>query len=267
MVKSSLTPFVYSSVSDYLRMVRQNYGNHKKSISLKVWSQRLGYKTSRSLEQVISGKRLPSQQMAFQITQDLKLTAKEQQYFILLVQREKLIQKKKPVQVLDQRMSELRPRSLQIQYINNEISRRVSEWYPIVLRELRMTPGFRNDVSWIQKRLRNKVTSSQIATALAEWEGLTLKELVYTPEDVPSEALRVFHKKMLHKAIESIDELPVTDREFISFTFRSSARNIDKMKAVLREIRDRLALEFDEVSGDEVFQLNVVLFPHTKLKR
>lgn len=262
-----ISPFIYSNHTDYLKAVRDQYGDRKKPISLKMWASRLGYASSRSLELVISGDRLPSENFVYQLTQDLRLSVKEQHYLGLMVKREKLLRQKKSVLDVEAEMNKLRPNRFETRYISNEIFKRVSEWYPIVIRQLAMTPKFRKDIAWIYKKLRGKVTSSQIASALAEWEGLAFdRRALYTNEDVPSQAVRTYHKKMLQKAIEAVDEVDVQDREYIAITFKSSKKKIAEMKKTLREMRDQLNAELNDDNDSEVFQLCVALFPHTDLK-
>ncbi|MBK9321611.1 MAG: DUF4423 domain-containing protein [Bdellovibrionaceae bacterium] len=262
-----ISPFIFSSHTDYLKAVRDQYGERKKQISLKMWASRLGYASSRSLELVISGDRLPSESLLYQLTQDLKLSVKEQRYLTLMVKREKLLKQKKSALDIESEMNKLRPVRFETHYIDNEIFRRVSEWYPIVIRQLAMTPQFQKDIVWISKRLRGKVTSSQIASALAEWEGLAFdRRALYTNEDVPSQAVRTFHKKMLQKAIEAVDEVDVQDREYIAITFKSTKKKIADMKKTLREMRDQLNADLNDDNASEVFQLCIALFPHTELK-
>lgn len=262
-----ISPFVFSCPTDYLKAVRDNYGERKKPISLKMWANRLNYASARSLELVIAGDRLPSENLLFQLTQDLKLSVKEQSYLSLMIKREKLLRQKKSALAVEAEMNKLRPDRFETHYIDNEVFRRVSEWYPIVIRQLAMTPEFRKDIAWISKRLRGKVTSSQIASALAEWEGLAFdRRALYTNEDVPSHAVRTYHKKMLQKAIEAVDEIDVQDREYISMTFKSTKKRIAGMKKTLRELRDQLNADLNNENDNEVFQLCIALFPHTELK-
>ncbi|WP_413290915.1 DUF4423 domain-containing protein [Bdellovibrio sp. HCB337] len=262
-----ISPFVFSSHTDYLKAVRDHYGERKKPISLKAWASRLGYASSRSLELIIAGDRLPSEDFLFELGQDLKLSVKEQRYMSLMVKREKLLKKRKSALDVEAEMNKLRPDRFETHYIDNEIFRRVSEWYPLVIRQLALTPEFQKDIAWISKRLRGKVTSSQITSALAEWEGLAFdRRVLYTNEDVPSQAVRTYHKKMLQKAIEAVDEVEVQNREYIAITFKSSKKKMAEMKKTLREMRDQLNADLDDDKDTEVFQLCVALFPHTELK-
>lgn len=264
---SRISPFIFSSHTDYLKAVRDQYGERRKPISLKMWATRLGYASSRSLELVIAGDRLPSEDLLFQLSQDLKLSVKERQYLSLMVKREKLLQRNKSALDIETEMNKLRPDRFEGRYIDNEIFRRVSEWYPIVIRQLAMTPQFRKDIAWVAKKLRGKVSSSQVTAALAEWEGLAFdRRSLYTNEDVPSHAVRTYHKKMLQKAIEAVDEVDVQDREYIAITFKSSKKKIAQMKKTMREVRDQLNTDLHDDNDSEVFQLCMALFPHTDLK-
>lgn len=267
MATHQLTPFVFSNPIDFLKSVRQHYGERKRPISLQAWAQRLGYRGSRSLELILSGDRLPSEEMLFKLSKDLKLSVIEEKYLTLMVKREKLILAKKSAHEIEAEMSRLRPARFEARYIDNEIFRRVSEWYPLVIRQLALTPKFQNDIAWISKKLRGKVSHSQIAASLAEWENLVFdRRSLYTADDVPSQAVRTFHKKMLLKAAEAMDEFSVDQREYISLTFRGSKNKIAEMKKTLRQLRDQFNDDFTSEEGHDVFQLSLCLFPHTDLK-
>lgn len=262
-----VSPFVFSHHTDYLKALRDSGKNRKKPIPLKTWAEKLGYKTSRSLELIIAGDRFPSEDFIFKLAQTQKLTAAERTYLSLMVKRGRLLQKRKDVKDIEEEMDRLRPAKFQIQYVDNETFQRVSEWYPLVIRQLAMTPQFKKDIGWISKKLRGKITSSQIAAALAEWEGLAFdRRALYSPQDIPSQAIRTFHKKMLQKAIEAVDEVPVEKREYNSVTFRASKEDLPKLKKQLREIVDGLNASFNNESANDVFQLSIVLFPHTDIK-
>ncbi|MGZ3749323.1 MAG: DUF4423 domain-containing protein, partial [Pseudobdellovibrionaceae bacterium] len=58
----------------------------------------------------------------------------------------------------------------------------------------------------------------------------------------------------------------VQDREYISMTFKSTKKKIATMKKTLREMRDQLNADLNDENDNEVFQLCMVLFPHTELK-
>jgi uncharacterized protein (TIGR02147 family) len=151
--------------------------------------------------------------------------------------------------------------------IYNEIFQRLSGWYPIVIRQLALTPGFKKDINWIVKRLKSKITALQAASALAEWESLAFdRRSLYTNDDVPSQAVRTFHKKMLYKAIEAFDEIDVNQREYISLTFRSNKKKLLAMRQALRQVRDQFSEESKDGEDTEVFQLCFALFPHTPMK-
>lgn len=260
------SPFCYANYVEYLKDVREQYGERKKPISLRLWAERLGYKSSRILELVLSGARTPSEELLVRLAKDLKLSLKEQKYLNLLVKREKILKKNKPVFDIEDEMRKMRPPRFEAQFISNEIFHRVSEWYPLVIRQLAMTPEFQNNINWINSKLRGKATNSQIISALAEWQNLAFdRRALYTAEDVPSLAVRTFHKKMLQKAIQAIDEVDLQNRECISITFRASKNKLADMKKALREIRDQFNEDFSQDKANEIFQLSMILYPHTNL--
>jgi uncharacterized protein (TIGR02147 family) len=232
-----------------------------------MWANRLGYRSSRSLELVLSGNRPPSDDMCDRLAKDLALNLIEQKYFKLMIKRERYLRKHKAVHDIELEMKALRPKDLEANFVSNEVFSRVSEWYYLVIRQLALTPSFQKNIEWIKKKLRQKVNSSQATEALAEWENLAFdRKSLYTLEDIPSPAVRTFHKNILYKAVEALDDVSVDEREFISITFRSSKNKIPLIKKKLRQLRDELNEELTDENGNEVFQLSMVLFPHSDLK-
>lgn len=57
--------------------------------NLNNWSKRLGYKSASSLSMVITGERLPSEDMIDRLVKDFKMTGREERYFKLLIELER----------------------------------------------------------------------------------------------------------------------------------------------------------------------------------
>ncbi len=82
-------------------------------------------------------------------------------------------------------------------------------------------------------------------------------------EDIPSATLRTHHKQMLQRALESIDEQGVLERELISWVFSFKKSDLPALKQHLRNFRNSVDDKFYAKKGDCVYQLNLQLFEHT----
>lgn len=84
-----------------------------------------------------------------------------------------------------------------------------------------------------------------------------------TTKDIPSQALRDAHIDILKIASEKIETIPVEDRFYSASTIAIKKDKLLEAKELIREFRSKLA-EFTKGDGpDEVYQMNIQLFPLT----
>jgi len=81
-------------------------------------------------------------------------------------------------------------------------------------------------------------------------------------DDVPSQSIRQFHRQAL-KAAEEALKVDVAQREFISTTIALRKSDLPKLKEHLRAFRDEVLAFSGKNDPEEVYQLNVQLFPLT----
>ncbi len=77
------------SPQEFISFMRDDYRRRGKKISLQTWSQRLGYRSTRSLGMLVEGKRLPSTKMIELLAEDYGLLENEKRFLQLLVLRQK----------------------------------------------------------------------------------------------------------------------------------------------------------------------------------
>lgn len=85
-----------------------------------------------------------------------------------------------------------------------------------------------------------------------------------TQVDVPSQAVRNYHKQVLAEAANKLDSVPVERREYLAITIPVSSAHLEKFKQHIRSFRDEFINEANTQSADEVYQLNIQLFPWTE---
>ncbi|MCO4795282.1 MAG: DUF4423 domain-containing protein [Bacteriovoracaceae bacterium] len=248
--------------------------NHT-SGTLSIWAKKLGYKSPSSLTMVLNGDRVPSRDMINSLGKELKLTSKERQYLDLQVDLERTKRKGKDPSDVLKRMSVLAPGKNSIQLNLNQFSL-ISKWYFYVIKQLINSPGFIEDYDWMFKRLDRKVTPSQIRYAIdalqelglvtrdAEGKLISSEKGVISPNDIPSSALKNHHTGMMERAVESLRDKPVEERQITSLTYRMNPQDLEKAKDRVFKFIQEFNEEFSTDSGSEVFQLNAQLFSHTK---
>lgn len=245
------------------------------SNNFKSWANRLGYKSASSLTMVIKGQRTPSFEMVRNLSEDLKMTAKEKQYFELLVQLENAQKRNKDQKEILEKISSLTTKTSNHSIELNEFSA-ISEWYFFAIKQLINTKGFVEDPDWIYKRLRKKITISQIKSALQtmldmktigrdeKGKLIVLKEGLSTASVIPSSAVRRHHFGMINRALEAVTEQNVSERQLSALTLRIGNENVDAAKAELIEFMKNFNQKYSTEVSEELFQLNFQFFKHTK---
>ena len=84
-----------------------------------------------------------------------------------------------------------------------------------------------------------------------------------TTEDRASKVLQISHGNDLRLAAEKLGALNHLEREFTSVILAAGHRDLPKMKSWLRKMRDDFENLFEDSNGDQVFQLNIQMFPVT----
>ncbi len=268
--------FDFDNYRDYLVKVGMPDGLYSHtSNNLQSWALRLGYKSPSSLTMVIKGQRSPSFDMINALTEDLEMSTKEKQYLMLLVQLEKANKKKKDTKEILEKIAELNSGSTAISLGLKEFSA-ISEWYFLAIKQLISTPSFIEDEDWIFKKLRKKVTPSQIKNALnimmemktigrdENGKLIVLKEGLLTTNDVPSSAIKRHHFGMINRALEAIEEQSVKERQVTSVTMKVKPEDVDAAKKYIFEFIKDFNEKFSTTEADDLYQLNMQFFRHTR---
>ena len=89
----------------------------------------------------------------------------------------------------------------------------------------------------------------------------TLHKIFTTTDNESSPMLMERHQNNLVVASHALDELHVDQRDFTSITFPANTSKIEHGKREIRNFLNRLSADMSEGELDQVFQLNVQLFP------
>lgn len=149
--------------------------------------------------------------------------------------------------------------------------RLVADWYHLAILALAETKKFSTDLSAIAKRLDVPVHQTEMAVKRLIRLGLLTKnngklELVAsqtsTTDDVPSEAIRIFHTQVFNKARQALLTHPPEERQISSMVFAMRKTDLPAAKERLKAFRRKFMAEFErtDATGDEVFCLNMSLF-------
>lgn len=269
--------FRYPDYLSFLHDVTKQRSVRMRPRTLGQWARKLGYRSPRSFAMVLGGKRLPSQEMRIRLSRALALGREESLYFDLLVALERHQRRGLATEPIIKQLERINPNIPGETLLSGPEFSSLCPWHYFVLWQLVGTPSFKENLTWIQNRMRRKVTALEITTALSTLINLGLitrdpdthrlkmvQTFLKTSTDVPSRAIRLHHRQMLQRSVDALEEQSVGNREITSVTFRMHPSRMDEAKAQIRAFRDLFHKEFGSEVGEEVWQFNIQLFSHTK---
>lgn len=148
----------------------------------------------------------------------------------------------------------------------------ISDWYHLAILSLAKTKKNIANPRLIGKNLG--VDPILIKEALARLIRLGFLEIknnklvlttapLRTSTDVPSEAIRRYHRQTLNLALTKIDTVPVAKREFSAITMAVDVEKLPKAKLMIESFKRKLCKELETSSAQDVFTLSIQLFPLT----
>ena len=85
-----------------------------------------------------------------------------------------------------------------------------------------------------------------------------------TTNEVPSSALRKTHREYIHKALDSLQKHSVDERDITGISMAISTKKLASAKKMIAAFRRELAEHLESDPKDEVYRLNIQLFPLSK---
>ena len=271
--------FEFQDFKTYLHYVRENYPGARGGISLERWSKKLGYKSPRSIAMVLNGQRAATNDMVLAISTDLNHSANERRYFELLSWKDKYIARGTQIPpAIAEELHQLNPKIVKRKPIEADLLAYVSDWYHLPIKQLVESKKFKEDPEWIAKKFRGKVTAKEVQDSIKVMLNLKILERnpqtnalqipdnapLITHADIPSMAVRRHMLQQMDRAKEALNEQALFEREFTNLTFRMHRSRINDVKKAIREFRDKFDKDFALDNGDDVCQLNIQFFFHSK---
>lgn len=226
------------------------------------------------LSEILKGKRKLSLKSALKVVQVLGLNQTEARHLAYLVQLEKSrdLGSEQLLSVAKDKLGQF----TEDRQLTMDRFRIVSDWYCFAILNLSETDGFKWHTAWIAKRLAISSAEVKIAVRRLERVGLIYrdensrlkvsKETIWSPDGVPSEAIRNYHRQMLSKAVQALEVQPVTEREFAGVGFPIDPKDMASLKIELNTFIDTLVAKYAKSPRQkkEVYHLEMALFRLTQ---
>jgi len=154
----------------------------------------------------------------------------------------------------------------------------ISDWYHFAILELMQVNGFRTEPAWIAKALgmeRAEVTAAierlqRVGLLKVQndgtWNDISGGNTTSIGPDMMSTAHRRLQQQFLEKASESLVKVPLQERDHSTMTMAVDRSRLPAAREKIKRFRRSLAKFLTEGDvRDEVLNLNIALFPITKL--
>ena len=246
----------------------------KKGFSFRAFSRAAGLGAPNYLKLVIAGQRNLTPDMAERFAEACGLQNDAADYFKHLVEFNQARTQEKRNAAYERLTGFVRYRKAQ----RIEVAQAAyhSTWYMPAIRELVVSPAFREDPEWVAAALVPPVKPQDVKSAIETLLELGLlhrdphgqlrqtSAVVSTGAQTQSMHIRNYHAQMLERAGASMELVPAAQRDITSLTFCLPEDGIEKLKERLAEFRREL-IELAESQSDrgQVVQLNLQLFPLT----
>lgn len=155
--------------------------------------------------------------------------------------------------------------------LNEQEFSQISSWQTWSILTLFQASDFQPTVTWFTKKIGFSVSQVEKSLQQLEQVGLICKknsffELtcknVTTTNDIPSESIRKFHKQFIKLAENSLDQVPIDQRDISSITMCVNPEKVAQVKELIWEFRSRVnSLMEDSTNSNQIYQLNIQLFP------
>lgn len=206
------------------------------------------------LSQLISGKRALSKKMAGKICEKLTLSPFEKEKFVLsaLSSTQDISSSESHVQLADDEFA------------------LIADWYHFAILSLSETRHTKASALWISKRLG--IDHGKAREALERLERLGILELkngklkqlkknIRTTSDIPSAAIRKYHRQNLQLASDKIETIKPEAREFTAITMSINPKKLKDAKKMINDFKRKLCDLLQDGEPSEVYTFSAQLFP------
>jgi uncharacterized protein (TIGR02147 family) len=241
--------------------------------SLRAFSRDLGVGPGR-LSSILNHRIGLSEKAAKQIGTKLGLTSEETNYFCQLVVASDSRSKEKRNLAQKYLMAHEESKNSYLT-IQLEVFKVISDWYHFAIVDLIKTKGFKNDLEWVSNRLGISKYEVEMAInrlkkldLISERKGFLIDngQALATPTDIPSEAIKNFHRQVIQKALNALTLQSIDERDFSALTVAINTEDLPKIKKRIRDFRKSINSfsEANKMKNDEVYCLSVQFFRLTQ---
>lgn len=275
-MKNKISVYDYTNYRQYLADYYNEQKAKDKRFSYRYFAQKAGYNSSGMYKDIVSGRTNIRPSFITKLSKAMRHSRREEEYFesmVLFNQAEANDEKKKYFERM------IRFYNSKAYIMDAAQYEFYSKWYYSAVRDLLAIKDFGDEFPKIAQALNPAIRTEQArkAVRLLKQLGLIVKnkqgyykavnKIISTGDEVKILNVKNFQKEMMDLAKEALDRHPHTQRNISTVTFSISKETFESVEAELVSCRKRI-LNLVEMSEkeDRVFQLNLQLFPLSKIR-
>lgn len=269
----------FLSYREFLLKIYESIKENDPSYSYSQLGEDLGFSRSNVLWLVVVGRRRMTPRASERLVKALGLTGTARRYFETL-RAQNNARRADEREDLFCTLMDIKSESVTTA-ANKHVLEYFSEWFHPVIREMVGLSDFQSDAEWINDRLVIKLMPLQILKSLELLERLDLITYdrkagrhvqtggqIRPDREVECMASVLFHQKMCDMGREALTRVSASRREMNSLTICVNDEVAMKASEILYKACEQvMKLESESKAGNQIYQINVHLFPFTKLPR
>jgi uncharacterized protein (TIGR02147 family) len=272
----SVSIYDYTDYRLYLRDYYEEQKAKNPAFSYRYFARKAGFNSSGLYKDIVDGRTGITRSLILRFATAMKLSPKQQEYFETMVyfNEARTVEEKKLY--FERLMKYHNSKAFRVDASQYEY---YSKWYYIAIREILAIGNFKDDYAAIAQALNPTIRKEQAGKAIKVLKKLGLiqkdksgyykavDKILTTGTEIKSLAIANFQKTMMDLAKDAIDRHSAQNRNISTVTFSVSKDTYNDIKAELDTCRKRiLSMVERSENGDRVCQLNIQLFPLTKIK-
>lgn len=267
--------FDYKDHKEYINFLIQSQRQKDTKLTYRMIAKKLGFSSSNFLILIIQGKRNISEKSITALNRYFKHSRSESLYFKNLVLFNQTTDLEKKLEYSKRLLTSTV--SKKHHNLNAEMISYYANSLNIILRELVWLKDFEEDTTWIANKLVSNVNKTDIKKSIDTLLQLNLlkrdatgkltatHDSVSTPDNIKIEMLRTFHIDMITRALKSFNEVDLSLRNISSVTVPIKLEQLPILEEKIADFRASVIKAISDTDkADEVYQLNIQLFPLTK---
>jgi len=255
----------FTSSREWLKNIIQRKMNNNPAYSIRAFSKHIGLSPS-YITRVLKGTRSLTIKSSLKICDIFSSTPQERAKIFSIISKEAGIITDKEKNVVSQEEANLN--------LSVDTFCIISDWYHYAISQLFNLEDFKDDQKWISRKLGISVLEVKMALERMEKLGVIKRnkknqlvktsKTLSTTDGVYSAGLRNFHKQILNKAIDAIEEVSIEERSITSITMAINEEKLEAAKKEIAKFRKKMSRFLEKGKKTRVYNLNINLIPLSK---